>query len=400
MSPLREFALHVAVRGCSAVFSSVAFALIAKLNAVEVAKPIFVFMFIAGFAGALLRSFCMFATGLDGSERRAAKVRRVYGLARRYIQLLPLFAALLFTLLAMQGFEVELWILGLTAVVMVIAGFDFDLVNAPLGRPASFSVAFAAGNIGAVLLLVTFGEGVLAGMLAVLCPWLAITAFNLIMAVRLARSRQIRQSVRTRRGKQEAWLTPLLTAMYDGVVINLPFMVGGRLDTTAGVDLAVAMRLFSSAQPFFPLINHWTSSGRMNRLSTRIGLPESVLYSLSLMLSGWAASSVFVVIYMLISNNSVSALQYSIFSLVLLGIGLFYTAARYRPATLPNITVDLLVVGLLAAFALSWFLGSSVGHSGALKVGVMQFTALSSFAGATYFLSRFLRRKRDPDREH
>ena len=391
MTLLREALMHLFARGLSAVLSSSVFSLIARMNGAPDAKVVFFFMFGTGFVAAFLRSFCLFSAGLRGGERRTARLRQIHVLVRRYVRLSPLFALATVAVLSTQ--DVPTWLLVASAAVLVSAGLDSDLLRAALGQGPRFSLVFALGNLAAVLWLLTFGGGRSIGGLAVLFPWGAVALFNLALLVRLRGRPSARHSRRTALPAQHL-PAALLTALYDGAVLNLPFIAGSSLSPAAGVDLSVALRLFSSAQPFFPLVNHWASSGRIQRLARRLHTSDTVLYAAMLVLSGWAASIVFITLYWAVGKGTVTLAQYLIFSALLASIALFIGAARFATLALPpHWRVRQLAVGL-ALYLGTWFLLTSISQIGAVLAGALQACALSSVALSTFCLARRQHRSR------
>ena len=393
MSLLRETGWHLGARGVSALASSSVFALLARLNTPADAKAVFFFMFASGFVVAFLRSFCMFAAALQGPQRRTERLRRVQALARRYALLLPLFAALSAAALSSQALP-PLWI-ALSTLIILSAGFDADLLRATLGRGSLFSPAFAVGSVAALGVLTLGQAGTTTGALAVLCPWIALTVVNAPLAWRLLRRRP-RLASCGQPDRARHWPAALLTALYDGMVLNLPFMAGAALGASASFDLAVAARLFSSAQPFFPLVMHWAGSGRLTEMACRAGLAEPVLYGGLLALSGLLASVIFTLLFGWIGQQPVQAAQYGMFVLLLLAYALFSAAARFTASGLPPERRTRLVGMLLMLYLAAWFGGGAWLAGSALAIVALQASALSALAIGTVLLARATDRTATP----
>ena len=386
MSLLREVGWHLGARSISALASSSVFALLARLNTPADAKAVFFFMFAGGFVVAFLRSFCMFAAALLGPQRRTERLRRVQWLARRYVMLLPLFAALCAGALWSQALP-PLWI-ALATLVILGAGFDADLLRAALGRGPLFSPAFAVGSVAALGVLTLGQAGTSTGMLAVLCPWIALALVNSPLVWRLLRRRP-RPARPDLSYSARHWPAALLTALYDGTVLNLPFMAGAGLGAAAGFDLAVAARLFSSAQPFFPLVMHWTNSGRLTGLARRAGLAEPALYGGLLALSGLLASVIFVLLFRWIGGQPVRAAQFGMFVLLLLAYTFFAAVARFSAGRLPPGQRVRLVGMLLVLYLATWFGGVRWLTQSAVLIVALQAAALAGLAASTTALVRF-----------
>lgn len=386
MSLAREALWHLGARSLSALGSSAVFALLARVNSATDAKAVFFFMFASGFVAAFLRNFCMFTAGLRGDQRRTTKLRRVRSLARRYALLTPLFAFACAALLATQA--VEPWLIAAATCAIVSAGFDCDLLRAALGRAARFSTSFAIGStVALVLLLLNGGRGVPLGALAVMCPWFLVAILNLPLWFRLTRRRHL-ASVATQLHHADHWPAALLTALYDGAVLNLPFFFGAGLSASSGFDLSVSMRLFASAQPFFPLVMHWANSGRLTRLSHRFTLRESVLFGALLLASGLLASVIFVGMFKLIGRQGVAIGQYMMFVTLLFGYGPFAAVARYAASSLNSTLRAQQVAVLLAVFVALWFAGSARLTQSAATVVAFQTAGLVALAASTLAIAR------------
>ncbi len=393
MSLLREVVWHLGARSVSALASSSVFALLARQNTPADAKAVFFFMFASGFIVAFLRSFCMFTAALQGPQRRPERLRRVQALARRYALLLPLFAALCAASLSRQALS-PMWIAAATLVILS-AGFDADLLRAALGRSPLFSPAFAVGSVAALGMLTLGQAGTTTGVLAVLCPWIALAGVNSPLVWRLLRRRP-RPAQSNRTDRAQHWPAALLTALYDGTVLNLPFMAGAGLGAATGFDLAVAARLFSSAQPFFPLVMHWAGTGQLTGMARRAGLAEPALYGGLLALSGLLASVIFVLLFGWIGRQQVQAAQYGMFVLLLLAYALFASTARFTASRLPAKQRTRLVGLLLALYLAAWFGADTWLARSALAIVTLQAVGLSALALCALLLARAAGRTSTP----
>lgn len=361
MKLLREAGAHLALRAASALLSSALFALIVRRLDADAAQQAFFFSFSVGFLAAMLRSFCLLQTNLQGSQRRSAKLRRVRAAQTQFLRLVPLLAAGLLAVLWLQPIS-KLLLLGALPLLLCV-GLDADQVRAALGRSPHFSMAFAAGSLAGLLLMLgsaSMHPGLAAA--ALLMPWLPVAAFNLRMGLRLAAPARRRTAASTRKGPAigRPWAA-LALAAYDGLVLNLPFVFGLTLSTAAGFDMSVASRLFSSAQPFFPLVMHWSGSGALSGLSRRSGLAEPRLYASLLFGSGLAASLLFLLLFGVISGKPISLLQYGLFTALLLGYCIYAAAVRYHAGRLTQRARLLCLAITLALLALSVPLATALG---------------------------------------
>jgi hypothetical protein len=399
VSLLREAGFHLAARTTSALASSAVFALLARLNSPADAKAIFFFLFASGFLAAFLRSFCMISAGLQGGQSRSAKLRRVRTMARHYLRLSPAFAVLCVLVLMAQA--VELWVIAATTVTIVAAGFNGDLLRAAIGRSAHFAGSFAIGNLAALVwLLLGAKGGVNAGVVAVLLPWVALAVPNASIAVRLSRNaawRRRRIAVQqTQAGRH--WPSAILTALYDGTVLNFPFIVGARLTDSAGLELSVVLRLFSSAQPFFPLVMHWAASGQLTRMGRRSGIVEPVLYGMLLTASGLAASLLFALIFFYVGGQHIMVRHYGLFVCLLLAFSLFATAVQFVAPELADVTRSRQVAVLLMVFVAFWMLCAPwLKQFSAATIG-WQCVALIAMALSTWILRRIKQGAAQPNK--
>jgi hypothetical protein len=387
MSLLREAAWHLGARVFSAVASTSVFALLARVNTAADAKAVFFFLFVTGFLVAFLRSFCAISAQVMGSQRRSERLRRVHRMAGHYRRLSLVFAAFCVAVLWFQA--VPPAVVLLAAACLVMAGLDGDQLRAALGRSAMYSNVFAAGSVlSLTALLMGAGRGTVSGALVILCPWLLMAAANAWPAWRLWRSARLHAR---RQPAQGPWVATLLTALYDGTVLNLPFLAGSRLGDAAGLDLSISMRLFSSAQPLFPLVMHWVSSGRLTEIAARLGRREAPLFALMLALAGLTASVIFVVLYALVGGKGVSPLQYGLFALLIVSYSVYAAGVRYVAPGLPAALRTRQVAVLLAGCVLLWFALSPWLVDSAAAVVALQCAGLLGLAGSSAWLLRRLK---------
>lgn len=391
MSLVREAVWHLGARVFSAVATTSVFALLARVNDAADAKAIFFFLFVTGFLVAFLRSFCAISAQVLGTQRRSERLRRVHRMASHYRRLALPFAVFCAAVLWLQAMPPAVVLLA--TVCLVLAGLDADQLRAALGRGAHYSGVFAAGSVLALLaLLLGAGRGTVPGALVVLCPWLLLAGANAAIAMRLWRS--ARRHARRQPRRPDPWLAPMLTALYDGTVLNLPFLAGSRLGDAAGLDLSISMRLFSSAQPLFPLVMHWAASGRLTQLASRLGCREGPMFTGILMLASLASSLIFVLLYGVVSGKSVTLLQYGLFVLLIMAFSAFAATVRYAAPTLPAALRTRQVAVLLAACVGLWFGLTPWLSQSAAAVVALQCAGLLGMTITTFLLQHFNRSNR------
>lgn len=373
-----QAALHLAARAASALVSSILFAWIARRLSQEQAKTVFFLSFTVGFLAVFLRSFAMLQCNLSSRLRRGDKLRRVVDGMHQLLRLAPALALAVAGLLWLHPVH---WALLMTALTLVLAaGFDADLVHACLDRPPLFASAFTAGSVlGVMLLWAVPGTSVEVAVAALLCPWVPVALLNLRVVTHVLRRRRT-PNARGSRPQSGAWAGSLGLAAYDGLVLNAPFVAGVSLAPAAGFDLSIAARIFSSAQPLFPLVMHWSNAGALARLAARARSGEALVFAGLLVGSGLLASVVFAALYVAISGKSMTGLQYGLFVLLLLAYCAYATAIRYRAGNLSSPTRLVVLGTLLAAALLLAWLGWPWLSANALGVVALQAAALAAAA--------------------
>lgn len=152
---------------------------------------------------------------------------------------------------------------------------------------------------------------------------------------------------------------PLLIASFEGVVLNAPFVAGSGLlvNASQGYDLAIAIRTFSSSQPLFSLIVHWSNSNRLWRLAGRLGVSEMSLFAFLLFSSGFATSLVFVGLFGWISLAAITLEQFAMFMILLMSYCFYVSQARFiameLPGKLATFTYVIFIFGFLIMLALT-----------------------------------------------
>ena len=386
MRLLSQAAAHLAARAASALASSILFALIARRLTQDEAKTVFFLTFTVGFLAVFVRGFVMLRCDLRGGSRRSARLRQVIDATRQLLRLAPLLAIIAGGLLWLHPVPAALLLVAL--VLVLVAGLDADLVRAALGRPAVFSIAFTVGSVAGLLLMLTHpGAGIDLAVMALLCPWIPVAIVNLRVLVPLL-WRHLGPRARTTHPLSTSWAGALASAAFDGVVLNAPFIAGVSLAPAAGFDLSVSMRLFSAAQPLFPLVMHWSNAGALARLATRGRGHEWHWYAALMLGSGLLASLAFVALYVPISGKPMTFQQYGLFALLLAAYCAYAAAVRYRAGQLSSQARWVALGALLALFvalgwiAWPWLRGSAAAvvavQAGALATAAVVLAALAA----------------------
>lgn len=333
MNPRLEALVHIASRVGGALASISVFALIARKLPAAQAQSVFFLLFTLGFAVALLRSYCMLSANLTGNLRRAERLRRVASCAQSYARLLPIAIAVLSIVFSFQS--LPWWASPIVAVLACAAGYDGDLTRAVFQRVALYPWLILAGGLASLAVLSTSRELEVSGaMVAVLVGWIPAAAFG---ASRWFSEGGLGKRYRLPPQRRPA-MRPLLVATLDGVILNAPFLGGVSFNVggTRGYDLAIAVRVFSSSQPLFPLVAHWGNSGRLWQLAQRLRVTEAALYGLLLVSTGLIASLLFVAVFGWVSNQVITGLQFGMFVCLLLGYCAYLSQARFYAMRVPS----------------------------------------------------------------
>lgn len=384
MSWRREALLHLGARVGSALASTAVFALLARQHSGAEGQRLLFLVFVGGFAVAFLRSFGALLAGLQGAQRRTQRWARARAMAQRFVWTSPLLVAALAGLLLVQGLSLPLALVG--AVLLLLAGFDADQLRAARGRSPLFSVGYSLGCVLALAVLLLVPPSPAQGLAAVAAPWLVVAAVQL-PALAVLRRRSPRRA-RAGFGGWSALASALVLALFDGVVLNLPFLMGAQMPAATGYDLALAARLFSSAQPFFPLVLHWLATGRLHRVGQRLGLGEGRVLLALLVGSGLAASVAFVLLFGWLGRQAITGHQYALFALLLLAYALFATVSRRSGDAVPARWRVGGSAAVLLAFAAAAAVLAQVGWPSAAAVVALQASALVALAGLLHRRAR------------
>jgi hypothetical protein len=329
MSLLREAAWHTGARVLSAVASTSVFALLARQHDGAAGQRLLFLVFVSGFAVAFLRSFGAYVAGLRGGQSRRERLLRSRTMLSLYGRASPGLLLLSLATLLSQGLAWPAALVG--SLILVAAGLDSDLLLASVGRPPKFSLGFAAGSAITLLWLLVVPASQMRGLVAVALPWCAVASVQSAVTWRFLVSRQARRPVLKETGRGVHWRKispPLLLALYDGLILNMPFLSGVQMPSAVGLDLAIATRLFASTQPFFPLVNHWSAMGRLQTLGQQFKVGEGWVFWALLVGSGLAASVAFIVVFGVIRGQPLEFRQYGLFVLLLVGYCTFAVGIR------------------------------------------------------------------------
>ena len=320
-----QAACFTALRLVSGLLSFVLFALIARWYAAPEVKALYYFLFLAGFFISALRVFASVAARMEGHERRSEKLRRAHAAYAQVgcvaVLLLPI------VLWTLAGPVVPVWALGAVAMVVVLWGFDADLLRAVAGRSSVVALLAVAGGMCALVCLFVWrsSQGAFA---AVLLQWLPMCVFQATVAWRLRRG--ILAALRRVWALRGQGLVALLgVALFDGLVINMPFLLDLPAPPEVGLSIGVATRLFVSSILLLPLLLYWSNGGALSTVAQRLGTTAPRMFWCIAMVSGLLVGAAFALCFALLAGQPPSWLELAAAAALLTGYAAYATVSRY-----------------------------------------------------------------------
>lgn len=350
---LQALAQTLAARLLSALLSFLIFAEVLKTLPSAQAAGVLFFSFAFGFAVAGLRTFHLVQAQLLPTQTRCMRLRRLRTAARSVAGmrwwLLPATALLLLAQ------AVPPWLALLAAVLAWASAADLDLPRAVVGRsPVLPWLTTAGGVLGLALLWLSPAPGPALCAAAFLVPWLPVAAYRLWAGPRLLHGRggRKRAAVPDMAGMGTGGRSAgLLVSLYDGAVLNAPFLLSMALLPQAAVDLALGQRLFVASLAAFALVSSWAISGVLDRAARRQGWPVPLVFVLLQSLLGLGIGLAYALVFALVSQQVPGPAALGVFAAVLLAYVLHACAIRYGlGAQGPGLRRSLLYGGLLLAF--------------------------------------------------
>lgn len=350
---LQALAQTLAARLLSALLSFLIFAEVLKALPTGQAAQVLFFSFAFGFVVAGLRSFHLVQAQLLSTHSKSRRLRQLRAAAQAAAGmrwwLLPASAALLLAQ------AVPAWLALLAAALAWASAADLDLPRAAVGRsPVLPWLTTAGGVLGLSLLWLAPSPGPVLCAAAFLLPWLPVALYRLWVGPRLLRGRRGRSpgaaaspSPSASRAKPAA----LLVSLYDGAVLNAPFLLSMALLPQAAIDLALGQRLFVASLAAFALVSSWAISGVLDRLARRQGWPVPLVFVLLQCLLGLVIGLAYAGVFAVVSQQVPGPAALGVFAAVLLAYVLHACAIRYGlGAGGPGLARGLLYGALLALF--------------------------------------------------
>lgn len=322
-----EAVVHTAVRVVSGVLSLYLFALVARLYPANEVKDLYFFLLIFGFAVSALRTLANVSAGLHVTHSKAAKLRRVKSATGEVLLASLLVVPVAVWLLSQHARQPAL--LTCASVVLVGCGIDSDPLRALVDRPARFAALFAFGSALAVAWLLVMAPGRTDhAVIAMLLQWVPVAAVNLACLRRIGVD-SIAAGLCRLRNDVVSVGTLFVVAIFDGFVLNLPFLLGGRASAAVGIDAAVVIRIFSASLIMFPLILHWSNSSTLAQVARRVGVAPGTAYFSMQATSAIVCGLVFGLAYAWLSQQRLGLPQLGMFAALVVAFCAYTTAARF-----------------------------------------------------------------------
>jgi hypothetical protein len=163
-----------------------------------------------------------------------------------------------------------------------------------------------------------------------LVPWLPVALGNVFSLHRWGRLRRLPAG---RGAHAQAWLhltSLLLLAIFDGLILNAPFMGWFTPSAKTGIDLTLIVRVFVASLPLQPLLLHWANSPALGRLARALHVSAAACFSLLLCVSGLGAGSLFFLTYGMVSGKSTTIMVFLLYMVLLASYSLYAAQMRFN----------------------------------------------------------------------
>jgi hypothetical protein len=324
---VRAIGVTLLARLASAFLSFVVFADVAASLSHASAAKVFFFSFAFGFSVSSLRTFHLIASKVSGNESRTDRLRRVRTAALTLSRLSIFIGPGVLLLLLAQGLS---WLSALAGAMLVLAGsHDLDLPRAVVGRTPLLPWLTAAGGMVGIICLYWIPQTTESlAVAALLAPWGMVAAYRIAAGRRLLRSRVIRVTAEVPRSRRVA-AGPLIFAVFDGAILNAPFILALPLSPSSAVDLALGNRIYVASLALYSLISSWAVSGDIHRWSLRLPLGAPALFAVAQILAALPIGLLYAEAYAMIASDRVSFMALLTFIAQLGSYTLFITTIRF-----------------------------------------------------------------------
>jgi hypothetical protein len=324
---IHSVVITLTARLVSALLSFSIFAEVKNLLEPKMAVKVFFFSFVFGFCIATMRTFHLVATSVRGHEAKRTKIRKTRSAACELQKIQICAAPIVFYLLWKQGLGWPVAAVGL--ILVVLCGNDVDLIRSVMGRKPMLPLLTAGGGLlGLFILKFTTNATEISCTLAFLAQWLPVAIQRLTIGQRffVARHRKLIYFNRNYFGGSSA---NILFALFDGAVLNAPFLLVIPLSASAAVDLALGNRLFVASLAIFSLISSWVISGDIEKIAIRYSIKPPIIYIAMQIAGCLIIGSVYAWFYQYIMHMPISFESYAIFLLVMVAYVVHSTGLRY-----------------------------------------------------------------------
>jgi hypothetical protein len=382
-----QTALHVFARLASSACSFLLFSLIARKLPDEQTQRAFFFLFSLGFGLATLRLFAQLAAAMDGHARSTVRLRQARLGLLFVVRTLPIAVPLLG---AIAGIHTrDPLTVAIACIIACLAALDIDLLRAVVHRAPTFSTTFAFGTLVSLIgLYLHPNPGFGAVCLWMLVQWIPTAVLNIACLARL-RHRASHGSRGAPRVLPPTHLgSLLLLAVFDGAILNAPFLGWFVPTPQVGVDLSLAMRMFVASLPMQPLLLHWANSPALAGLAAKMGVGLALAFSLMLSASGIVAGTAFMLLYVFVSGKQAGVGVFTLYVMLLASYCLYAAQMRLSAPKLAGHQRLLTLAALLLVYGAAFCLNVQGLQHSALKIGLLQSLTLVGCALAFNRLSR------------
>lgn len=321
----KEFFGYAAVRVLTSVLSFIFFTVLTvKVKGWDSSRSVF-FLFVLGFLVSGLRLFLQLSSSLQASDPKTRNLSRLYeGVSRTVLVsliLLPLWAYLLHV--HTQGLALTV----VSVLVVILAGMDVDLYRGLAGKSMLTPVLFALGTLLSLLGALLLPDlGFESSCYLILIQWVPVCVANGLFLIRI-----VPQLAFAFKGSSIlAVLSMVPAGIYDGLVVNWPFLGAVNPESAVAQEVSLVIRVFSSSLPFYPLLLFWANNGTLLKLSHRIKVPQSLLFTLFLFVSSIIVAIVFLAFFRLGSNWQISTAVVTMLVVLLFSFCVYLSAVRFN----------------------------------------------------------------------
>lgn len=372
---------HISARVASSVFSFALFALISRKLLDETAQHAFFFLFALGFGLATLRMLGQLAARIDGQARSALRLRHAYAGLIAIIHGLPV--GIFFLLFVLWYHTHDLVVITCAFILTPLAALDFDLLRSVVNRGPAFTTTYAIGTLLALIGIFLWPKPGLRGVcLLFILQWVPTAILNCKSVCRTF-SRKI---VVQHSGRKTISL--LLLACFDGVILNAPFLGFFKPEPSTGIELSIAMRIFTASLPVLPLLMHWANSSFLGHLTKQFDMSINFGFIVFLVSTGICTGIAFAFSFILISGKIISIKVFFLYLILLVSYSVYASQMRLTAPLLSTRVRIVILTSIITSFLFIFFIFSKQFSIHVIWIVMFQSLALSSSSIAFSLASR------------